>query len=399
MMRMEEFDVIIIGAGPAGLRAAIKLAEQKANVLCIDKKQEIGVPKRCGEGLGIGWFEKLGLKPDRRWAIQPIYGAALYSPSGKMVEVKFNEASGYILERRVFEKELAKEAARKGAKIRCKCHAAGFKRSSGKVIVDCIQDGEPVQYAAPLIIAADGTESLAARKMGLDTAIKLDDIDSGYQYEMAGIEFNHPEYIHLFFGNDVARRGYVWVFPKGKNEANVGVGVSGTAGATAKSYLDKFISSHDGLRNGSIIEVNAGSIPVGGFLEDMAADNLLVIGDAAHQVNPIHGGGIGIAMEAADVASGVAAKALKANNFSHSFLQQYNSQWYERRGNKLKGILKRRHMLESLSDKDFETIANSFTGSDVLKIAEGDLLQSAKIVAKKLVRHPKLAKIMLKYLK
>jgi len=270
---------------------------------------------------------------------------------------------------------------------------------NGRIDKILVREGEQVQYSAPLIIAADGTESLVARKMGLNTTIKLDDIDSGYQYEMAGIEFKHPEYIHLFFGNTVARRGYVWVFPKGKNEANVGVGIAGNTEKTAKSYLDSFISKREGLRNGSIIEVNAGSIPVGGFLEDMAADNLLVIGDAAHQVNPIHGGGIGIAMEAADVASGVAAKALKANNFSHGFLQQYNSLWYERRGNKLKGILKRRHMLESLSDKDFETIADSFSGSDVLKIAEGDILQSARIVAKKLVRHPKLAKIMLKYLK
>ncbi|MCX6799487.1 MAG: hypothetical protein NTW59_05340, partial [Candidatus Diapherotrites archaeon] len=190
-----------------------------------------------------------------------------------------------------------------------------------------------------------------------------------------------------------------WIFPKGKNVANVGVGISGNTEATAKSYLDSFIEKNEGLMGGSIIEVNAGTIPVGGFLEEMAADNLLVVGDAAHQVNPIHGGGIGIAMEAADIAAGVAAKAIKAKNFSHSFLRQYNKQWYAQRGEKLKSVLKRRHMLESLTDKDFETLANSLTGADVLKIAEGDLLQSAKVVAKRLVQHPRLAKVMLKYLK
>jgi len=53
---MEEYDVIVVGAGPAGLRAATKLAKNGINVICLDKKQEIGVPVRCGEGLGLVYF-------------------------------------------------------------------------------------------------------------------------------------------------------------------------------------------------------------------------------------------------------------------------------------------------------------------------------------------------------
>ncbi len=396
---MQEFDVIVIGAGPAGLRAAKVLAEGKAKVLCIDKKQEIGVPKRCGEGLGLAWMERLGLKPDKRWCMQPIYGAALYAPSMKSIVIDFKKVSGYVIERRVFEKELAKEAASKGALIRVKCHAKSFERKSNKVVVTCIEQGSEIQYSAPLIIAADGTESLAARKLGLDTKISLKDIDSGYQYEMAGISFEKEEFIHLFFGKNVAPRGYCWVFCKGKGVANVGIGIVGTEEKTAKEYLDRFVKAHPGLRNGSIIEVNAGTIPVGGFLDEMTADNLLVVGDAAHQVNPIHGGGIGIAMEAATIAAETALKALKKKDFSHGFLRQYTEKWYECRGSKLKKILKQRHMLEELDDDNFETLAKSISGNDVMLIAEGDLKASAKMVVKKLVLHPKLAKVMLKYLK
>ena len=170
---MQEFDAIIVGAGPAGLRAAKVLAEGKAKVLCIDKKQEIGVPKRCGEGLGLSWMKRLGLKPDSKWCMQFINGAALYSPSMRRVEIDFKKVSGYVIERRVFEKELAKEAAGKGALIRVKCHAFDFERKDGKVIVSCVEQGKNVKYSAPLIIAADGTESLAARKLGLDTKIGL----------------------------------------------------------------------------------------------------------------------------------------------------------------------------------------------------------------------------------
>lgn len=396
---MQEFDAIIVGAGPAGLTAAKKLAEGKAKVLCFDKKQEIGVPKRCGEGLGLNWMHKLGLLPDKRWCLQPIYGAVLYAPSLKSVEIKFSEVSGYVIERHVFEKLLAKEAAEKGALIRVKCHAKGFERKQGKVIVTCIEQGNETLYAAPLIIAADGTESLAARRLGLDTKIALNDIDSGYQYEMVNVSFDKPKFIHLFFGRDVANRGYVWIFAKGKNHANVGVGITGSDGKTAKECLDKFVKAHPGLRNGSIIEVNAGTIPVGGFLAEMTADNLLVCGDAAHQVNPIHGGGIGIAMEAATVAAEVALQALQKKDFSHAFLKQYTAKWYKRRGNKLKKLLKQRHMLEQLDDDNFEVLARAVSGQDIMKLTEGDLVASTKIVAKKLVRHPKLARIMLKYLK
>ncbi len=396
---MQEFDAIIVGAGPAGLRAANNLAKAKFKVLCLDKKQEIGVPKRCAEGLGLGWFERLGLKPNPKWAVQEIEGAALYAPSEKKVELRFKSISGYILERRVFEKELAKETSMNGAIIKTKANAFAFKRNSGKVEVKVNESGIVKEYAAPLIIACDGVESLTARKLGVNTAIEIPDYDSGYQYEMANIEIPDEKLIHLYFGTEVAPRGYVWIFPKGKNHANVGVGIGGMNEKTAKSYLDKFIASHPGLSKGSIIEVNCGCVPVGGFLDDMTADNLLIVGDAAHQVNPIHGGGIGIAMEAADIACDTAIKAFKAKDFSHEFLQQYNSHWYEKRGNKLKAILKKRMMFENLKDKDFETLAESVTGDDILKLTEGDLVGAAKVVTKKLIKYPGLVRVMLKYLK
>ena len=396
---MEEFDAIVVGAGPAGLTAAKTLAEGNLNVLCLDKKQEIGVPKRCAEGLGGGWFERLGLKADKSWAVQEIYGAALYAPSGKKLEIRFDKVSGHVLERRIFEKVLAKKAVKAGAKIKVKCPAREFERKNGEVEVKAGNVEALEEFTAPLIIACDGVETQAARKLGLNTVNKLEDIDSGYQYEMTGIDFENPDLINLFFGTDVAPRGYCWLFGKGKHTANVGIGIGGEVERTAKSYLDKFVQNHEGLKNGSIIEVNAGAIPVGGFLEDMTMDNLLVAGDAAHHVNPIHGGGIGLAIEGALLASEVAIEAHGKKDYSHKFLQKYNPLWYEKRGNQLKSILKRRHMLESLKDSDFEVLVDSISGDDVLKIAEGDLLESAKIVGKKLVKHPGLAKIMLKYLK
>ncbi|MFH1544919.1 MAG: NAD(P)/FAD-dependent oxidoreductase [archaeon] len=399
-MELNEFDVIVVGAGPAGISAAEKCAEKKLRVLLLEKDQEIGVPKRCAEGLGLAWFKRLKLKPDKQWAIQPIRGATLYSPSGKKLKIKFSKIAGYVLERKMFEKFLAKRAARKGVKILAKATVKDVIKENGFVKgVKATVMGEKKTYYCKIVIAADGIESRIARLSGLNTTNTLFNVDSGFQYEMAGIDFGEEDLIHLYFGAKVAKRGYVWIFPKGKDCANVGVGILGSDTKTAKEYLDNFIEATPGLRKGSIIEVNAGCIPLGGFLEKHTMNGLIVVGDAAHHVNPIHGGGIGIAMESGALAAEICKKAFNKKDFSDETLGEFNSLWYEKRGNQLKNILKRRKMLEALSDKDFETLVSSLTGDEILKVAEGNLLQSAKIISTKLIKNPGLMKLLLKLLR
>ncbi len=396
----KEFDVIVVGGGPAGLRTAEKTAEKGLKVLLLEKDQEIGSPVRCGEGLGLGWFNRLGIEPKPEFAVQPMYGAVLYSPSGKELIVRFDKISGYIIERRIFEKFLARQASRKGAKILAKATALNVLKEGNQVIgIKALIDGKEEELKAKIVVAADGVESVIARKAGLNTTNNLYHVDSGYQYEMAGIKIKHSDLIALYFSNQHAPRGYVWIFPKGKDYANVGVGILGSDTKTAKKYLDEWLETQPELKNASKVVVNAGCIPVGGFLDKMTSHGLIVVGDAAHQVNPIHGGGMGIAMEAADVASEVIKEAFNSNDFSDKKLSEYTSRWYQKRGNKLKNILKKRKMLESISDEDFEVLVNSLSGEDVLKLAEGELMESAKLLTKKLVKNPKLAMLMVKYLK
>ncbi len=395
---MDEFDVIVVGASVAGLRSAEQLAKRGLSVLCLDRKPEIGVPKQCGEGLGMGHFERLGLKPDKRWAVAPMKGAVLYAPSGKEVDIDFGKTVGYVLERKQFEKHLAKKAAKAGAVIRASSDVKEIERKHGNAVVKTggLFSGE---FRSRLIFACDGPTSGIANKMGLPISINAEDLDSGIQYEMANIEFEKEDKIHLWFGNNVAPRGYVWVFPKGKNHANVGIGIGAHVGKPAAHYLDKWVGERPEISKGSIIEVNSGIIPVGGLLEKMTADNLIVVGDAAHQVNPIHGGGMGLAMEAADLAAETAERAFKKKDYSNNALGEYNGRWWEKSGNKLLRILQIRYMMESLKDKDFETLAQSLSGEDIMKIQSGSLGESAKLITKKLITKPGLMKLMLKYLK
>jgi digeranylgeranylglycerophospholipid reductase len=394
------YDVIVVGAGPAGLSAAIELSKAKVSVLVLDRKQEIGCPKRCAEGLGNGWFNRLALKPKKEWAVQEIKGAQLYSPNGTSIKMKNKKVLGYVLERKMFEKDLAMQAVKLGAKILMKHQVVAAVRDANGVTLDVEVNDEKKKFKAKMIIACDGIDSLVARMMGLNTKNNLKDTDSGYQYEMTGISGYDENLLHLYFGTDVAPRGYIWIFPKRDNTANVGIGIGAYEEKTAKYYLDKWIASQPGLKNGSIIEVNAGGIPVGGFLEKMTADNLLVAGDAGHMVDPIHGGGIGIAMEGGRIAAKHAILAVKKNIFTDAQLGAYTKDWYDSRGHELMRRLKGRHLLEQLSDDDFNYMAESITIEEALKIGNGTLTAKDKVVlfTKKLIKRPGLITIMMKYL-
>ena len=96
-------ECVIIGAGPAGSLAAKELAERGIETLVIERKQEIGPPKRCAEGVTIRGLEIVGIKINQKCIAGDIKGAFLYSPSGKKVEMMGEEMEGYVLERKIFE--------------------------------------------------------------------------------------------------------------------------------------------------------------------------------------------------------------------------------------------------------------------------------------------------------
>ncbi|MEM5798245.1 MAG: NAD(P)/FAD-dependent oxidoreductase [Candidatus Aenigmatarchaeota archaeon] len=379
-----DVDVLVVGVGPAGASAAKTLAQAGIDVLAIEKRQEIGSPKRCGEGLSRSALQRMGIELDKRWVCQEIERAAVFAPNGRKVIATFSGAEGWVIERKLFDKELAKQAASAGAKIWTKTELLGLKKEKNIWKAETNRG----EIEAKMIIAADGVESTVARLAGIDTTLALDDIASCAQYEMSGIDID-PKQIELYFGNNIAPGGYVWIFPKGKNSANVGIGVRRPyAKKTALEYLDKFIADRPGLANGSKIEMNSGGVPVGGLMHDMTGDGILIAGDAAHQVNPIHGGGISEGYVGGRIAGQVAAKAIKAGDWSKKALSEYNRLWWSERGHKLEKILKLRKVVEQLSDDDLNWLAGQLSGSDLVEFARASKF---KLLASLLIKRPRLA--------
>jgi digeranylgeranylglycerophospholipid reductase len=392
---MIETDVLVIGAGPAGSSAAKYAALGDAKVILIDKKSEIGTPKRCAEGVSKEGLKKLGIEPSSRWVTKEATGIRMISPNGTAVnlteeKVKLPEA-GYVLERKVFDKHMAMDAARAGAKIMIKTLATGLRRENGQVIVSVERMGEEFEIKAKIIIAADGPESRVGRWAGLKTSLKPKNMESCAQFEMSGVDLEDPDCIEFYFGS-VSPGGYAWIFPKGNDIANVGLGVLTTmTDKSAYQHLLDFVENNPATKNAQPVELNIGGDPVGGLLKKLVTDNVLVTGDAAGMVNPLTGGGIISGMTGGILAGKLAAKTVAEGDFSRKRLKEYEQLCNEEIGESFQKYLKAKNYLLSLSDEELDSIAKAFTDIDFESVdTKGLIKELVKISPKALLKLGKL---------
>ena len=272
------YDVVVVGAGPGGSMAAKTAAELGLDVLIVEKRQEIGCPVRCAEGVSKNPLREM-VDIKKKWIAAEVIGAKIYAPDGTeivLAEEKAGNEVGYVLERKIFDRYLAKLAAKAGADIMVKTSAIGIERAeNGKVKVRMKRLGEDFEVETKIVIGADGIESRVGKWAGIDTTLRLDEVDSCVQYLMAGIDFE-SEYCHFWLGTSIAPGGYVWLFPKGDKVANVGIGVlPSMAKMSSKEYLDLFVKSR--FESYEIIEVVAGGVPVKGPIDTAVADNVCLL--------------------------------------------------------------------------------------------------------------------------
>jgi len=224
------YDVLVIGAGPAGSIAAKTAAEKGLTVLLIEKRQEIGDPVRCAEGVSKESLKK-HVEIDKKGICADLKGARIYAPDGTKIEMTEEIAGGevgYVLERKIFDRALAEQASKAGAEVWVKTRAFDLIIENDVVKgARLIQLGKEYNVHARLVIGADGVESKVGRWAGMDTSLKPIDIETCVQYLVAGVDINQ-EYCEFYIGNDLAPGGYLWIFPKGEGKANVGVGILGS---------------------------------------------------------------------------------------------------------------------------------------------------------------------------
>ncbi|MDD4858014.1 MAG: NAD(P)/FAD-dependent oxidoreductase [Candidatus Krumholzibacteria bacterium] len=357
MTSERRLDVVVIGAGPAGSRTAEQLARRGLHVLLLEKRPIVGYPVRCAEAVGPRQDVERYVVFDDSLISSPINGVVLVSPDGVRIE-RDMPGIGFTIDRERFDRRLAEMARAAGAELRTSHQAMALLRENGRICGLRAKDlagGAEYDVRASIVVGADGVESLSPRWAGLKKSCRVDEVLSCAEELIEGIDVPGSR-IEFHLGLEVAPGGYAWVFPKGADRANVGVGINPllAGGRTAVDYLNGFIArrSPAGKRTRLVI----GGCTVARGLPELATDGYVAVGEAANQNNPFSGGGIINALEGADMAASAIIDTLGRGSVSGKHLREYTREWRRSVGKANEAFYHAARVFYALSDSEMSRV-------------------------------------------
>jgi digeranylgeranylglycerophospholipid reductase len=330
---VEAFDIVVVGAGPAGSVAARAAAEHGAKTLLVDQRPELGHPVQCGEFLPTreeladifpaAEDLELAYRIPPSTVLRATRRLDCIAPDGQRYPCPL---SGFIVSRRAFDKALALEAEGAGAELR-------FPMGVTRVHDGLVEFAAHPPVRARVVIGADGPLSTVARSAGFELPREL------YRMITATSEAPGDDSIALYFGR-VAPGGYAWAFPRA-HDLNVGLGVTRIPpGESLSSLLDRFLK-REGLPPAT--ERTRWWVPIGAPARRAVRGRSMLAGDAANLVMATNGGGIPTAM-----ISGYDAGLVAAQHVRHgASLEEYD----RRLSRRLATPLARAHRIKRLADQ------------------------------------------------
>ena len=369
---------MVVGGGPSGCMAAIEVAKAGYSVCILEKDRDIGMPVRCGEAIGNEGLTQF-FKPKREWIATEITAAELIAPNGKNIKVPFVHETGFILNRRIFDYDVSRIAVKNGAEVYTKSFVKSLiiddETNFVKGVVVKYFDKE-VRISSKIVIGADGVESRVGRWGGIKTTVKIKDMESCLQYSVANINLNKNQ-MKMYVGKEYAPGGYLWIFPKGDGFANIGIGISGkySKHKSAKKYLDDFIDRE--YPDVSILSTVCGGVSCPKPHKEPINNGLILVGDAAHQINPMTGGGIASGMRGGQIGGQIVALSLKNKDYSKIFLSKYPKKMFKIFGNNHNRYYRIKEAIHHLEDEDFNYIANKVANIPENKRGLSDVFKAA----------------------
>lgn len=339
----EKYDVVVVGAGPAGSTASLLLAEHGFRVLLVEKER-FPRDKVCGDGIApraVHSLQLLGVEGELEGKFQRTRGIRFFATRGGVTEVRYPMGSrfpdhGYVVPRRELDAILLRKAAEKGAEIWQGCRVVGLlpPRNGHIPGVATEREGERREIKADYILGADGPSSTIGRELGL---LRNDPFFLGVSIRcyMRGVR-GLSDFLEIY-PEDAISPGCGWIFPVSENTANVGVGFMLYARRAGKLNLNRLLEAFiSGTRYAS--EKLASAEPLGkprGALLRVglggaypSAANVLLAGDAASMTNPISGEGITYALESGRWAAETLSAALKRRDPGILSVYSRTLRWY-----------------------------------------------------------------------
>ncbi|MDY0387900.1 MAG: geranylgeranyl reductase family protein [Methanolobus sp.] len=376
----ESYDIIVVGAGPAGSTAAMYAAEKDLSVLLVEKKKDIGVPLQCGGFLPhYPILQELVPNAELPVTLEEIPSDCIHATASYQRFIAPNGISkGFdvdadAIDRRRFDKHLAKEAGKAGAELLVGTNV--IKVDDTKLLMDGAFGKFEVE--GKVIIGADGPNSVVAKANNM---LRDDDpMGTGiaFEYELSSVDVDRDA-VEMYFGKDYVPGGYAWIISQGGDTANIGVGIREALfeqHLCARDYLERFMYKHPiasgKLSGASITSIVAGFVPVGGAPKVTANHNTLLAGDAAGHIIATNGGGISTAMLGGKLAGEAAADFLAGK----CQLQEYETRWRQQMGLEIKTAVYVRKLMDRLmlSDRLMSTAIKMITPEQMKAIQCGQL--------------------------
>ena len=396
-MHLLRCDVVVVGAGPSGSMAARVAAEQGATVILLEEHPQVGLPISCAEGLCVNALKAAGVDPTPEIVCQRITKTRFYTPNGKHLELASADWTGYSIKRDAFDRVLSEKAVEAGAELMTDTKVTEVLERDGVVSgVLARRGGEALRIEARVVIGADGWASTVRRTAGLGRLFP--DFAICAQYRLGNLSLDEPEMNEFHFGSKVAPNAFAYVFPKSGEVANVGLGVRRIHREPPIAHLRRFVESDPRFREAEIQGVSGGIIPLSGVIDDVVADGVMLVGDAAGQVIPLTGAGVYTGVVAGRIAGEVAARAALEGEVSASRLSEYSRRFDAIWGKQIRDSRRVVEMMDRFSDDGLNRITEVLTSKEVFALANG--IDINRVLAGAAMRSPlKFMRLMASYLR
>src|SRR6476469_135666 len=410
-----DYDVIVAGGGLAGMIAACSVAfysDQSLRVLVIDRNLSSSLGKKtvtgwiCGDAVGkkaVDYMSKrIGIKWDNPEIEHNVKGVVAYSPNHETA-VSF-DGEGYLLNRKVLPQKQMNDALNWGIEVKDRVALRSLIYEDNMIVGvlgEEIDTKEVFKRTSKLVIDCTGVTSVLRAnlpiKSFIEKRINRNDLEATgryiYTFEIARHDKTYfdPDYCIIHLDQEIAPGGYAWVFPKGENKANIGLGVQQKALESLnkrngtkkdlKSLIDEYIRSNPVLKNLKITDEKSDEgnswgtwqVSVRRQNDCLVANGYILVGDAAWMPKPIDAGGIGPAIIAGTIAGKDAVQAIQQDDVTENGLWIYNKEFVEEYGYNTAGLEVFRRMLQDLTNDQINYGMKHFLSKmDVEKITNGE---------------------------
>jgi len=360
------YDIIVIGAGPAGCAAASECARHGLSTLCIEEHGTIGYPVQCAGLLSNAAFKEC--RVSERPVLNRVFGARVLSGLGSEILIDAKIPKAVVADRGALDREMAENAANSGAEFLLKTAAHGIRGTT--LLTRGVNGHGEIPFR--LLIAADGPRSTIARLHGMPRA----------KTYLAGVQVDlphecDPRFVEIF--PDASSDFFGWMIPTSRDRVRIGLCGQSKVPERFAAFVKKY--------GRSATHHVTGTLPLG-LMPKTYGHRTLFVGDAAGFAKPTSGGGVYTGIRSARHAALVAAACCETDTFTDAALAAYEQRWKADMGRELDLGFRIFQMRQTISAREMDALIRALSDPEVVRtiVAYGDMDRPGVLVKKLLFK-------------